>query len=377
MAESDDISLRDILDVVKAQCDSLRNLDCKLSTELIELKQEVHGSSQVACKHDILELPEALVAKVHLVTDLIAQCRSTNTIKGYYRAFMRWKSWASSNGISTEEILPAKAFHVSLYLSCLVQQCSSPSPVVTAFYRIKWAHNMISVQSPTDSILVRNVLEGAKRRLSVPVCKKEPITPDLLDKMFNSLFVEGNLYNQRIISACLLSYSGFLRASELLHLKLGDVEFFTTHMRIFIEQSKTDVYRDGNWLVISRCDSKLCPVLNLDRYISYAKISDFDTFLFQNVTKCEHGYKFRQGNKPMSYSRMRELFIEAFKPFVSDIRSYGLHSLRSGGASAAANHGIPDRLFKRHGRWRSENAKDGYIKDSLDDRLAVSKHLGL
>ena len=160
-------------------------------------------------------------------------------------------------------------------------------------------------------------------------------------------------------------------------MKLSDVEFFTTHMRIFIEKSKTDVYRDGNWLVISRCDSKLCPVLNLERYISYAKISDLDTFLFQNVTKCDHGYKFRQGNKPMSYSRMRELFIEAFKPFVSDIRSYGLHSLRSGGASAAANHGIPDRLFKRHGRWRSENAKDGYIKDSLDDRLLVSKHLGL
>ena len=30
--------------------------------------------------------------------------------------------------------------------------------------------------------------------------------------------------------------------------------------------------------------------------------------------------------------------------------SYGLHSLRSGGASAAANDTISDRLFKRHGR---------------------------
>ena len=40
---------------------------------------------------------------------------------------------------------------------------------------------------------------------------------------------------------------------------------------------------------------------------------------------------------------------------------YGLHSLRAGGASAAANAGVPDRMFKRHGRWRSENAKDGYI----------------
>ena len=45
--------------------------------------------------------------------------------------------------------------------------------------------------------------------------------------------------------------------------------------------------------------------------------------------------------------------IEAFKPYVSDISRYGLHSLHSGGARAAASHGIPDRLFKRHGRWLS------------------------
>ena len=45
-----------------------------------------------------------------------------------------------------------------------------------------------------------------------------------------------------------------------------------------------------------------------------------------------------------------------------DRSRYGLHSLRSGGASAAANAGIPDRWFKRQGRLRSENAKDGYVK---------------
>jgi hypothetical protein len=29
---------------------------------------------------------------------------------------------------------------------------------------------------------------------------------------------------------------------------------------------------------------------------------------------------------------------------------FGLHTLRSGGATTAANMGIPDRLFKRHGQ---------------------------
>ena len=54
------------------------------------------------------------------------------------------------------------------------------------------------------------------------------------------------------------------------------------------------------------------------------------------------------------------------------------YSLRSGGATAAANAGVPDRLFKRHGRWASEPAKDGYVQDFLSFyRLSVSKALGI
>ena len=54
-----------------------------------------------------------------------------------------------------------------------------------------------------------------------------------------------------------------------------------------------------------------------------------------------------------------------------------MHSLRAGRATAAANAGVNDRMFKRHGRWRSESAKDGYVKDSVERRLSVSKQLGI
>ena len=70
--------------------------------------------------------------------------------------------------------------------------------------------------------------------------------------------------------------------------------------------------------------------------------------------------KFKENSIAISYSNLKELFIEAFKPYVSDISRYGLHSLRSGGATAADSHGIPDMLLKRHGRWLSESAKDRY-----------------
>ena len=81
----------------------------------------------------------------------------------------------------------------------------------------------------------------------------------------------------------------------------------------------------------------------------------------------------------LSCTRMRELLLEKLEKVGLNLKQYGLHSLRAGGATAAANAGVPvpDRLFKRHGRWRSENAKDGYVKDSLPDRLSVTKDMGL
>ena len=69
--------------------------------------------------------------------------------------------------------------------------------------------------------------------------------------------------------------------------------------------------------------------------------------------------------------------LEAVSAIGLDSKQFGLHSLRSGGATQAANNHVTDRLFKLHGRWRSENAKDGYVKDSLNSRLAVSKNLGI
>ena len=74
---------------------------------------------------------------------------------------------------------------------------------------------------------------------------------------------------------------------------------------------------------------------------------------------------------------MRELFTTKLKELGFDTKQFGLHSLRAGGTTAAANAGVPDRLFKRHGCWRFEVAKDGYIKDNQEALMSVSQSLEL
>ena len=77
---------------------------------------------------------------------------------------------------------------------------------------------------------MKTILEGAKRRYSIPIKKKDPITPDLLSKMYDKMFCDKNVYTQRTISACLLAYSGFLRVSELLNIQSCDILFYQSHI---------------------------------------------------------------------------------------------------------------------------------------------------
>ena len=89
-----------------------------------------------------------------------------------------------------------------------------------------------------------------------------------------------------------------------------------------------------------------------------------EKYLFRAIVNTKNGQRLRESGG-FSYTRMRELALEKLSTIGLDPKRLCLHSLCSGGASAAANAGVRDRMFKRHGRWRSENAKDGYVIDSL------------
>ena len=72
-------------------------------------------------------------------------------------------------------------------------QSSSPSPINQTFHCIRWAHNIASISSPTYSDFVKKILEGAKRRLSVPIKQKDTITSDLLSKLYGNILSDVRL----------------------------------------------------------------------------------------------------------------------------------------------------------------------------------------
>ena len=303
----------------------------------------------------------------------VLQSKATSTTKKYLGGFRRWKQWATEHKIS---VLPADACHVALYLQHLGEERNSKPAVEEAVHCLAWVHSVAGISSPTSDPLVRNMLDGLKRMLAKPVQKKVPFSLQMLQAIVQDTNRDDNLASIRLATVCLLAFAGFLRYDELANIKPCDLQLSQSHATIGIPKSKTDQLRQGNEVVIARTGSETCPVTMLEKYIRRAKIDlSSELYLFRPIV----GSKVQRlrDSGQLTYTRLRELLKTKLEELGYPSTDFGVHSLRAGGATAAVGSGVSDRLFKRHGRWRSETAKDGYVEDSLEQHLLVTEQLGL
>ena len=84
----------------------------------------------------------------------------------------------------------------------------------------------------------------------------------------------------------------FLRYSEVSNLRMSYIIIHDSYMAIFIEKSKTDICRNGNWLYLAKLKSKPCPITLLRRYMKLAKIDKRSNgYIFRGL--CKSGKSFR------------------------------------------------------------------------------------
>ena len=216
--------------------------------------------------------------------------------------------------------------------------------------------------------MVKNILEAAKRVKYHKTCKKKAVTVEEIKKIHNHCIkTEPNICNMRIFTPNSFSFCGLLPFSEASKIPRSDIDFQPSYMKIFIGKSKTNRYRNGNWIYIARVNSELCPVVRLQIYLNFAKVNEnSEEVTFTSITNHKNNLRtLRKKNVSLSYTRARELFLDVVKTSGIEREEFLLHSLRSGGASAATNAGVKNKLFKSHGRWLSESTKDGYVVDNI------------
>ena len=310
-----------------------------------------------------------------LLPDTVLHSRASSTSAKYLYAFERWRQWAEPR--REVSVYPVQEVHFALYLQHLGETVQSKAAVEEATNAIGWVHQLSGLPPIAASPFVRATLAGLQRQLAKPKLRKEPITTDMLLVWVESLGTSPSLADIRLIAIALLAFSAFLRYDELSKVRCCDVQFTSQSMSVHITSSKTDQYREGASVLVARSRSPTCPVAMMERYFVAAGIERGSKLrLFRGIVHAKDGDRLRSAGS-LSYTRMRELLLGKLSQLGFDAKLFGLHSLRSGGATAAANAGVADRLFKRHGRWRSETAKDGYVKDSVASLLSVKRSIDL
>lgn len=146
----------------------------------------------------------------------------------------------------------------------------------------------------------------------------------------------NQLYNTQFLFFMSISYYGFLRISELQHLKKEDISIEEDHQRLklFIRYSKTDQNGEGETTYIYNNDKDYSP------YKLFTLIKD----------------SFADGNYIVSCSgaALRQHLKVVLKQLCINPNDFSWHSFRRGGAHQAALLGIQDCDIKKHGRWKSE-----------------------
>ena len=148
------------------------------------------------------------------------------------------------------------------------------------------------------------------------------------------------------------------------------------YIELFIEKSKTDKYRQGAKVFISAEGENSGIKICLFNYFSLAGIAEESCdFIFRHIIRMRSGFKLDK-KKRLTYCRDREVLLDRLTEMGLDKKLFGLHSLRSGGATAAAsNASVCDRLIMKHGRWVTEKSKNLYIHENLASKLSVTKNM--
>ena len=193
------------------------------------------------------------------------------------------------------------------------------------------------------------VLRGIRRVQGSSYCRvpRQPFTLRHLMYFLSFTAARFNTFDNLMLRAvACVAFFALLRSAEYTSksatswdpssdLSVCDVFWGKTgDITLFIKASKTDPFKSGVRIQLTRLNSPLCPVTALREYLAVRGLSG-PLFVFSDGSH-------------LTRHRLSGLIQQCFPNMSLDT-----HSFRIGGASLAAQSGIPPLLMQKMGRWRS------------------------
>ena len=302
-----------------------------------------------------------------LMPDLLTNAVAPSTAKSYENQWRKFGKWCQSN---SRTLLPSSAESVQLYLANVALRSLTLPPVLAARAAIGFYNRLAhpDIINPTETQAVRNVVQGIKRKFARVICKKKPLTPDMvrgiLEHLTRNSLNRMNLFELRSAAFfCVLYFAAarFEEASELLTENImvsvgGNLEL------LFIK-SKTNQFRNAisAFLTPHEGAGSLDPAKLVLFYRNELVHAGGSKFFFPSLT----GARVPVKDSKISYNNARNLFLRWLREGLGmtdqEAKEFGLHSCRIGSATNAA-YGCTELEVQHHGRWKSREQAASYAQ---------------
>jgi integrase len=163
-----------------------------------------------------------------------------------------------------------------------------------------------------------------------------PMTGEILTRMA-AIVNRDDVGQVKFMALLTLGFFGFFRVSELLVMPAESLTFFDDRLEVRLLHSKTDQTWHGDQCYIARNAESPYSAWNWNLLFLQKLGGEVSGPLFEGL----------------SYSVARSQLRTWLTRAGVDPAGFGTHSLRRGGATAAARAGIQDSVIQKHGRWKS------------------------
>jgi len=278
----------------------------------------------------------------------LGSSKSLNTLRAYRSDFSDFKKFCSDLNLP---YLPTHIKAVCLYMTHL-SKSHKYSTLKRRLASINVIHDLKGYHIDTKNPLIKDNLEGIKRKIGVYQNGKKPLLINNLYKIIN--VIDKNKIQKYVRSArdkaiILIGFCGGFRRSEIVNLKESDLEFVEEGLKISLRRSKADQYGEGM--------IKAIPYFNNKKYCAIIALKDWLGARTNNTNN--NDLIFPYSDKTVSLILKKYLNVIGL-----DSRLYSGHSLRSGFATSTASHGADERSIMAMTGHKSTEMVRRYIKES-------------
>ena len=274
-----------------------------------------------------------------------------STIRAYKSNFLKFIHYCEE--LKTDP-LPADSVDVASFIASLTKGGLKSSSIRIAVATISSIHKLNQLTDPTQHANVKIELRRMHRTLGRYSNQAFGITAPILEKMLGA--TDDSLRGARDRALLLLAYDSMCRRSELVSLKISDINLNdadnTTEMKIRLRRSKTDQELQGRWIFPTK---RSMEAINL--WIARAKLTN--SYLFRGINNAiEITEELNCGQINRIYKRLARN-AKLPKEKIAHISG---HSMRVGAAQDLLKSGASMPAIMNRGRWSKTDTVMRYLE---------------